>query len=162
MSNYIEASSKGTIEASSEGTAYFRCAGCSRRVKAPHTAIGQKGKCPVCKTLNLVPAPAAAAMLAQPELAKVGPPVSQPATPPIVPIAATPGEESVSVPFKVGLPQKLGGVSVETTVSRKGADMTIAVIVGGLLVALGVVLVVIFPPLAPVLIGAGARRWKGS
>jgi len=35
----------------------FSCHKCNAKVKAPASAVGGRGKCPSCKSINIIPSP---------------------------------------------------------------------------------------------------------
>lgn len=116
----------------------FQCPNCSRRLNTPATARGQTCRCPRCTTRMIVPTQSRALAVPPPLVVYPAPaPIPTKRPKPILPAK----RPQPTVPFKIGFPKAVG--SVETTVSQGTANSVIKTVVGGFLVAVGVVLAVL-------------------
>jgi hypothetical protein len=122
----------------------FDCPKCMERLMSPARMRGQRRTCPNCSTKIEVPSRSqrpAVKPVAKPEAPVVT--VVPVATPvPVVklvqvPVATPAKKEKPTVPFELALPNNMGGVKAR--VSQPTADSMFKVVVGGFLVALGVI-----------------------
>jgi hypothetical protein len=113
----------------------FRCLHCQTRLRAKSALRGQEMICPNCKEFTAVP---------WKELvpSNLPVPVQQPVALPVAPSnldTVLPAEPTV--PLSLTFPKGAGGV--QTTVTQKTADDCAKFAVGGLLVAVGMVVLMI-------------------
>jgi len=95
----------------------WSCWECNKKLKAPKREIGDPIECPGCYARQTVPA--------------------RSTRPPRLPMAMAAPEDGGTVPVNLGLP-KLG--SLQTKVTQKTADNMASSFLGGILVAIGVIL----------------------
>jgi DNA-directed RNA polymerase subunit RPC12/RpoP len=140
----------------SEEMVRFTCPHCEKRLKSPASFAGRRCRCPRCSILMEIPGPLRA-LAVQPVVHPVTEhyPVAMPARqeqavvhPTVYPVAehypvAMPARpEQAGVPFNVTLPHNMGGI--QTTVSKGTANSIVKTVIGGILVALGVVVMAMF------------------
>jgi len=116
---------------SSEQLIRFICTGCDSPLTTVETNAGQRVRCTHCSTPLTIPGQAA--LSNRPELNRV--PVDYP-------VVTTAQQKQPVVPLKIALPKNLGGI--ETTVTQGTANSMAKVVIGGFLVAIGVMLSMVF------------------
>jgi DNA-directed RNA polymerase subunit RPC12/RpoP len=105
---------------------WFKCRDCDKRLRGYKDEIGDEIECPRCQSLVFVP----------PRSTCPPPLPKRSAVPWVIPVTQD-QEDSKTVDVNVGLPQ-VG--SLKTKVTQKTADSMASTFLGGILVAMGVLL----------------------
>ena len=103
-------------------TIRFSCKECNRKLKAPRTKLGDEIKCPRCKALVFVPARSTREEI-------------------LVMRDFDDDAKDGTVGLNIALPKQLGAVN--TLVSQSTANAAASTMVGGLIMAVGVILATI-------------------
>jgi len=119
-------------EPNNESKLRFRCPTCKQILQAPPEGAGRRVRCPRCKTALFIPA---AIIQEAPVPAYVSPP---PAPVMVVPPRAEAPAPEPTVPMNIAIPGS--GISVGTQVTQKTANGMAKTVLGGALVAAGVLL----------------------